>query len=144
MTRRSAVARDAVSSNSSGANLATELRTWFATCPGVWNSAYAIARCSISKITDSGAPSRIAAAVSRAMTVACAEEISPVARAEHVLGKLLTRVRAISIRDCAVAGASRSAVEISSRSVSSTPDNGPPPSLGCKPATAAMARWRRA
>ena len=32
-------------------------------------------------------PSRIAAAVSFAITVACAEEISPMASAEHVLGK---------------------------------------------------------
>ena len=91
-------------------------------------------------MTDSGAPSRIAVAVSRAMTVACAEDISPVARAEHVLGRLFTSVRAISIRDCAVAGAKRSAVEISSRSISSTPESGPPPSLGLRPATAAMAR----
>ena len=95
-------------------------------------------------MVDSAAPSRIICAVSRAITVACAAEISPVARAEQVPGRLFIKVRATSIRDCAVAGAKRRAVEISSRSQPSTPEIGPPPMLGAKPATAVIARCLRA
>ena len=49
-------------------------------------------------IANSLNPSLIAAAVSLAMTVACAALSSPVASAEHVFGRWLTSVRATSIR----------------------------------------------
>ena len=85
-------------------------------------------------------PSRIAAAVSLAITVACEEEISPIANAEHVLGKWLTNVRATSILICAVFGESRRAVAISSRSASSTPSQILSVLLDSLPATATIAR----
>ena len=70
-------------------------------------------------------PLRIAAAVSFAITVACDAEISPIAKAEHVLGKWLTSVRATSMRICAVLPDKRNAVATSSRSASSIPSQIP-------------------
>ena len=87
VTRRSSRALATESSNSSGLRWAITLRTKLPTCEGVWNSAYEIARFSISKITDSGKPRLRAETVSRAIAFACAAEISPVASAEQVLGK---------------------------------------------------------
>ena len=92
------------------------------------------------KIANSLNPSRIAAAVSLAITVACAALSSPVARAEHVFGRWLTRVRATSMRICAVPADSRSADDTSSRSASSTPVNGPSDFPSLIPATATIAR----
>ena len=91
-------------------------------------------------IDSLGSPSRIAAAVSRAITFAWAGEISPVASAEQVFGRVLTNDRAISILYCAEFPDIRSAAETSSRSAPSTPSYIPSASLGSAPATATIAR----
>ena len=82
-------------------------------------------------------------ALSRAIAVAWAAEISPVAKALQVSGRCAVSVRATSIRYCAVLPDIRSAAPTSSRFASSTFEYLDSDLVGSLPATATIARCMR-
>ena len=98
-----------------------------------------MASSSINFRTSGATPCRINCALSLAITFACAGEMSPIASAAVAPGKYWVSVLATSIRPCAVEPDIRSAVAISSRSESSTPEYIESARLGSLPATTTIA-----